>query len=218
MRFVIDGFKPKPKSKPGTASTASNPGNAASASGQKCKVGDWSCRVKAATPEVKCGGAGKARSCNSIGPAGIWSYSYRFDHLIGTTKQFSAEQAMTAFSQNPTKVFPFTVEGCPTFKNGGECSLKTGTPLLNPNGVVGVTTTRTSVKFTVLDYGYFDAPGSTIKFSTWEDKKGNVYLTQTADGHGADFITYASLSWFEAAKPTWEQQASNLSALMEESR
>ncbi len=36
--------------------------------------------------------------------------------------------------------------------------------------------------------------------------------------HDADFFTFASLSRFEAAKPTWRQQASNLSALMEESR
>ncbi len=217
LKFVIDRPNDGGGSKASSGAKSIKP-SAGSSNKQNCKVGDWSCRVKAATPEVKCGGAGKARSCNSTGPAGIWCYSYRYDHPISSVGKFTAEQAMRAFTQNPAKIFPFGVEGCPTFSNGAECNLKTGTPLLNPNGVVGVTTTSTSVNFTVLEYGYFDAPGSTIEFSTWEDKKGNVYLSQIANGHGADLFTFTGMKVFQAARPTWDERAANLTDILETQR
>ncbi|MGN7950577.1 RHS repeat-associated core domain-containing protein, partial [Microbacterium sp. 22215] len=202
--------KPKPTSVTRTQSAPTK--------SDSCSAGDWKCRVDQSNSATRCAGAGKFRTCDKNPGAGIWPYSYRDTALVSTGGRFTAVEAMDAFKANPSKIFPFEVQGCPTFKTGMECKLYTGTPLLNPNGVVGLTTTPTSVNFTVLDRGYFDAPGSTIKFSTWGDMNGNVYLTRLADGHGADALTAVSIGVFHAAGPTWDQQAMNLSETLESSR
>ncbi len=114
---------------------------------------------------------------------------------------------------------PFTVKGCSTFKSGAECNLETGLDvLLKPNGTVGVTTTKTSVTFTVIENGYFDAPGSTIKFSTYE-KGGMVYLRQDAVSLGSDGYVAIALDQVFGLPPasanTWALQASNLATQLE---
>ncbi|MCP1428026.1 RHS repeat-associated protein [Microbacterium foliorum] len=179
-----------------------------------CKPGDWTCRVNQSNAEVKCTGAGRFRSCDRSAGVGIWSYSYRDDALVSTGGKFTAAEVMDVFKAHPSKIFPFKVEGCPTFKTGIECNLYTGTPLLNPNGVVGVTTTSTSVNFTVLERGYFDAPGSTIKFSTWDDKRGNVYLSRVGVAYGADALTWFTVGLLHSAGPTWDEQAVRLSNML----
>ena len=217
MKFVIDGFKPKPKTKPGTSAAPSNPGGTASASGQKCKVGDWSCRVKQADSEQKCGGAGRFASCRS--GAGF-PYDYTVKNSVVSTKSgWTAEGVMSVFQNRPKDIFPFTVKGCSTFKSGAECNLETGLDvLLKPNGTVGVTTTKTSVTFTVIENGYFDAPGSTIKFSTYE-KGGMVYLRQDAVSLGSDGYVAIALDQVFGLPPasanTWALQASNLATQLE---
>lgn len=116
------------------------------------------------------------------------------------------------FTAYPAEIFPFAVEGCRTLYTGATCYLRTGLPM-NGNGVVGVTATSTSMKFTVLEQGYFDAPGSTITFSTWTDSQGNVYLRQDADAFGVDGATAFFVS-MGAARGGWEEQARKLSELL----
>lgn len=120
---------------------------------------------------------------------------------------------MRIFQNNPVDIFPFKVESCDKFRNGGQCTLKTGEENLpdytgvpaNSVGVVEVATTPLSVTFTVLE----EAPGSTIEFRT-SVKDGNVYLTQTANADGADALTLAGVYWFDLAKNAWDIQQAAL--------
>ncbi|WP_223585817.1 DUF6531 domain-containing protein [Microbacterium sp. OVT16B] len=178
-----------------------------------CAFADWDCRVDKANKQEVCKGGGRKQSCKNMPGAGVWSYYYEYDQLLDVPRGTTAQEAMSVFKANPSKIFPFPVKGCKSFYTGAECQLKTGVPI-NPDGVVGVTATSTSVKFTVLERGYFDAPGSTIMFSTWTDSKGNVYLRQTGDGHGTDLFTKLGVDLFGAARPGWEEQADNLSELI----
>lgn len=84
----------------------------------------------------------------------------------------------------------------------------------NARGVVGVDTTRTSVKFTVLDRGYFDAPGSTITFST-ERRADGIYLVQDAVGHGTNGVTMLGIFALRGSDTAWSLQSAALAQLLE---
>lgn len=126
---------------------------------------------------------------------------------------YSPEKVMKVFQDSPAKVFPFTVEACSKFTAGAECFLKTGAPTTNPNGWVGVDVTPTSTKFTVISEGYFDGPGSTIEFSTYEDD-GVVHVKRQAEGHGADLPTFIGIGILHANEGPWDEQADNLRGLL----
>ena len=130
---------------------------------------------------------------------------------------------MAIFQANPQAVFPFKVERCDRFYTGAECTLRTGDPHLpgyqrvpyNSVGVVGVTTTPTSVKFTVLEHGYFDAPRSTIEFRTHVEN-GVVLLTQDGQAHGADWPMTIGVKIIGMSKPAWDAQQKALSDMVKE--
>jgi hypothetical protein len=125
---------------------------------------------------------------------------------------------MSVFQDNPKDVFPFEVSGCDRFRTGEKCELDTGLWILQrPKGTVGVTTTETSVTFTVIENGYFDAPGSTIEFSTYE-RDGGVYLQQDAKAHGAEAYVALALNetpFYESRSAgVWGKQAQNLATVL----
>lgn len=115
------------------------------------------------------------------------------------------------------------VEGCDSLRSGAECTLKTGEGNLpgyrpvpfDSVGVVGVSSTPASVTFTVLEVGYFDAPGSTIEFRT-EVRNGKVWLTQNADGHRAHETTLFGVKVLELSKVAWEAQQKALTDAVED--
>lgn len=183
-----------------------------SASG--CRAGDWDCKVTEALKAPSCKGVGRARGCDS--PGGF-TYKYDYPWPVSTTKKFSPREVMDVFKENPREIFPFEVSGCDEFSTGAECTLNTGVGV-NPTGKVGVTTTATSVTFTVIERGYFDAPGSTIKFSTFADANGVVYLRQEADAHGVDGYMAFGINVLGAAKGTWEQQQQNLIRVLDDAK
>lgn len=159
-----------------------------------------------------CKGSGRTRGCDGSSP---FTYKYDYPWPVTTTAKFSPREVMDVFKQNPQEIYPFEVAGCDSFSNGAECSLKTGVGV-NPNGKVGVTTTATSVTFTVLERGYFDAPGSTIKFSTYADAQGVVYLRQEADAYGVDGYMAFGINVMHAARGTWQQQQQNLIGVLDD--
>lgn len=177
-----------------------------------CRTGDWSCRVAAELKTPSCKGSGRTRGCDGSSP---FTYKYDYPWPVTTTAKFSPREVMDVFKQNPQEIFPFEVAGCDSFSNGAECTLKTGVGV-NPNGKVGVTTTATSVTFTVLERGYFDAPGSTIKFSTYADAQGVVYLRQEADAYGVDGYMAFGINVMHAARGTWQQQQQNLIGVLDD--
>lgn len=73
---------------------------------------------------------------------------------------------------------------------------------------MGVDTTRTSVTLTVLNPDYFDSPGSTIKFSTYEDSSGMVWLQQDGQANGTGLASF--FGTLTLAEHTWNLQATNL--------
>lgn len=123
---------------------------------------------------------------------------------------------MRVFQQNPSKVFPFDVGNCTSFYAGAECLLINASGVdVHPGdtGWVGVNTTSTSVTFTVIENGYFDAPGSVIEFSTWVDANGTLYLRQTANGQGVSAIDSFVVN-LGVAHSAWKEQASKLDTLL----
>lgn len=122
------------------------------------------------------------------------------------------KSVMDVFKANPAKVFPFQVHGCGSFANRTSCTLVDATPLQG-TGRVWVTTTDTSVKFTVTSNGYFDPPGSSITFSTFS-RNGFVYLQQEASVSQANLRVAAGVD-AGLAFNTWSQQAANLSGLLQ---
>jgi len=183
---------------------------------KSCGAGDWGCRVELANSEKRCAGGGRLATCKRTSG---FPYDYTVvNPVVRSSSGWTAQGVMSMFQKNPTEVFPFTVKGCSQFKTGAECKLQTGLDiLLNPNGLVGVDTTSTSVKFTVIASGYFDAPGSTITFSTYEDK-GMIYLRQDAYSVGSDGYVALALDGVLGLPPasanTWHQQSLNLVGLL----
>lgn len=150
------------------------------------------------------------------------SYSYVMDTKLKTRASVSATEAMRVFRENPAKVFPFRVFGCSQLTNGSECRLDTrwnvnppggGVPL-SPYGDVGVSTGRNSVTFTVLNYGYFDDPGSTISFSAWTNNSGDTFLRQTAHAYGGELAVATGINYLRAHESTWKSQAESLTRLI----
>jgi len=183
-----------------------------------CRAGDWSCRVwekagqkKSETPRGCVRGACAPRVPTE-------SYQYVKDTPLTTRHAVTPAQAMRVFREDPTGVFPFSVTGCDALNTGAECWLHTGRNVnppgggvpLDSDGLVGVTATRTSMTFTVLEHGYFDGPGSTISFSTWSDSEGTTYLRQTAYAYGGNPLVAFGVNRFGAYNSTWDSQARNL--------
>jgi hypothetical protein len=105
---------------------------------------------------------------------------------------------MDVFKAHPNEEFPFAIEGCPTFQDGETCRLLQAAPWVaapfDGSGDVKVSTTDTSVTFTVVSDGYFDAPGSTITLSTYQGKWGVIMLQQQAEGNDANDVVAAGIA------------------------
>lgn len=137
-------------------------------------------------------------------------YEYDMDHTLGiSTDQYMAQELMNLFKKYPTEIFPFTVKGpAGGFQDGAVFELSETLELgwSVETGRVAVTTTDTSVKFTVISDDYFDGPGSTIEFSVVEID-GEFYLRKVADAVTAQ-AAVAPFAKFGAGK-TWSEQAEN---------
>lgn len=141
-------------------------------------------------------------------------YEYVIDDETGvSTDDYTAEEIMDLFKKYPTEVFPFDVSGSSkTFKDGAVFTLSdtiVRDGFIEPyeTGDVVVTTTDTSVKFTVISDAYFDGPGSTIEFSIVE-VDGEWVLRKTATAVNANQAAATGAEW--AAEQTWNIQADNL--------
>lgn len=136
------------------------------------------------------------------------SYEYEMRHpLRAGTDKYSAEELMDIFKSHPSEIFPFTVKGnADGFTDGAvfELSETLHFGLGIETGEVAVTTTDTSVKFTVISDGYFDGPGSTIEFSIVEDD-GQFFLRKVADAHKAQLAIVPMVEL--GASFSWEEQA-----------
>lgn len=79
-----------------------------------------------------------------------------------------------------------------------------------PSGVVGATfnLVAAGALFTVTSNTYFDAPGSTITFSTFE-QDGWVHLQQSANAFGANFLVARGTEQ-GLAEIAWGIRANNL--------
>jgi hypothetical protein len=145
-------------------------------------------------------------------PGYFGPYSYdQFEPLHLDAKKYTAKEIMDVFKNHPGEIFPFKVEGPRTFTDGSVFRLIDATGLNFPDdtGNVAVTTTDTSVKFTVVGDGYFDAPGSTIEFSVIE-RDGLWVLSQDADAISANPLIMAGAGAFGLSQATWNQQSENL--------
>ncbi|MFT4136627.1 hypothetical protein, partial [Microbacterium sp.] len=150
----------------------------------------------------------------------LLAYAYTYDWYLGPVAHVgSAEHAMSVFQQNPGKVFPFTVTGCPTFSEGATCTLhnvvnapRNVAGALRATGTVKVSTSRTSVTFTVASKGYFDRVGSRITFRTYQ-RGGAVYLRQSTRVRYASLFAIIGVA-FGAARRTWRTQARNLRGIL----
>jgi RHS repeat-associated protein len=135
-------------------------------------------------------------------------YSYDFEEGIDSTyhQGYTAKEAMDIFKAHPTDIFPFKVSGCNHLTNGAVCTL-TATPggMANGVGVVKVSTTSTSVKFTVISKHYFDPPGATITFKT-VSRNNTIYLQQHARAKSTKNPTWFTVT---VARVVWSAQASN---------
>lgn len=138
-------------------------------------------------------------------------YEYEIRNKLGvTTDQYTAKELMDLFKAHPEEIFPFPVKGSSKrFEDGAVFELSEtlrGVDWEVETGNVVVTTTDTSVKFTVVSDGYFDGPGSTIEFSVVEDN-GMFYLKQVADARQAQAAMIPVV--YPGANFTWEDQAYN---------
>ena len=142
------------------------------------------------------------------------NYKYLYPHEVASSKDFSPEEAMKVFQENPGDIFPFEIEGATSFVDGDTIRLLDTTKTsVNDDGWVRVSTTPTSVTFTVISNDYFDGQGSTITFQTVE-RSGNIYLEQIADAH--DVNVFAKLGVLSGgAKETWEEQAEKFRKVLE---
>ncbi|MER5867586.1 ricin-type beta-trefoil lectin domain protein [Kitasatospora sp. NPDC002040] len=85
---------------------------------------------------------------------------------------------------------------------------------LGGDGTVSVSVTPTSFKFTVIKDGYFDKPGSTVEFSV-SSRDNSLYLKQTAQTTGSLLPAWFSVEALDFARKEWNQQASNLSNVLQ---
>lgn len=146
-------------------------------------------------------------------------YEYEIDDPLGlSTSDYTAEEIMDIFKKYPGEIFPFDVSGSSTtFRDGAVFTLsdtiiRDGVPEPYETGAVIVTTTETSVKFTVISDDYFDGPGSTIEFSVVE-VDGQWVLRKTATAVNANQVAANGAEW--AAEQTWNIQADNLIAAVD---
>ena len=141
------------------------------------------------------------------------TYDYSMDHPLGfSTDDYTAEELMDFFKAHPGEVFPFPVSGSSdVFEDGAvftlEDTLVEGIDLPFEAGDVVVTTTDTSVKFTVISDEYFDGPGSTIEFSIVE--VGGQYVLRKV-AHATDANAFVAMGVDSGASATWQEQADNL--------
>lgn len=97
------------------------------------------------------------------------SYQYDMKHpLRVSTSDYSAKDLTDLFKEHPSEIFPFTVKGLSGgFEDGSVFELSNTLPG-NLDGIetgeVVIETTDTSVKFTVLNDGYFDGRGSSPRW------------------------------------------------------
>lgn len=125
---------------------------------------------------------------------------------------------MDIFKSNPGRIFPFVIDGCSRLEDGKSCWLRTQIPAnrsimsvpVGPNGHVGVSTTSTSVTFTVLEWGYFDGPGSKISFITTQNDDGTVSLTQQGVAQFASIAMSIAINEGHASELPWKIQSENL--------
>lgn len=124
---------------------------------------------------------------------------------------------MKLFQENPGEIFPFDIEGATSFVNGDTIRLldSTGQPI-DDDGWVRVSTTPTSVTFTVVSNDYFDGQGSTITFQTVE-RNGQIYLEHIADAHDVNVFAEVGVA-LGGARDTWSTQAENCRDLLERNR
>ena len=206
----------KPPSKPAKMVGTIVRSPSVSAPPQGCSTGAWGCRISEQTQQKERSTCARG-VCAATSDSGFYEYTYQHREPIGRPGEFGAIQAMKAFKAAPSRIFPFEVVGCSEFIAATKCELHTGV-LKNggtaavpwkSNALVGVDTTETSVQFTVLSRGYFDSPGSIIKFSTFTDSGGQTYLQQDGNATGADPIVGVG-AVIGASKAAWDQQALNL--------
>lgn len=146
-------------------------------------------------------------------PLGV-NYSYHYADIVSRDGRFTAAEAMAVFQANPS-VFPFKISGCSSFIDGGTCRLDNSTRfflITDDTAEVKVSTTSTSVRFTVISSDYFDAAGSTVTFST-ELVDGKVRLVHDAVGLNADPLVALS-AVNGGARSAWREQADRLAKLL----
>ena len=143
------------------------------------------------------------------------TYEYHYKYNVASSQDFSPEEAMSLFQDNPVEIFPFGIEGATRFVDGDTIRLvdATGLPLVDDTGWVRVSTTPTSVTFTVVSNDYFDGQGSTITFQTAE-RDGQIYLEQLADARDANWLVEAGVNE-GSASATWATQAENFRDVLE---
>lgn len=150
------------------------------------------------------------------------TYAYHYSDKVADAEDFSPEEAMKIFQENPGDIFPFDIEGATSFVDGDTIRLLDATMqplpdwLVDDDGWVRVSTTPTSVTFTVISNDYFDGQGSTITFQTVE-RNGQIYLEQVADAHDANVLVKAGID-LGGAMDTWSIQADNFRDVLEKSR
>lgn len=144
-------------------------------------------------------------------------YDYHYTHRVASSDEFSAEEAMKIFQENPGDIFPFKIKDTDSFVDGDTIRLldTTGRPV-DDDGWVRVSTTPTSVTFTVVSNDYFDGQGSTITFQTVE-RDGQIYLEQIADADDVNVFAEIGVT-FGGAQDTWDTQADNFRDVLEEHR
>jgi len=81
--------------------------------------------------------------------------------------------------------------GATAFEDGDTIRLVNAAPSLESTGDVRVSTTDTSVTFTVVSDEYFDGPGSTITFRA-EERQGMIYFEQQANAYDANVFVFQS--------------------------
>lgn len=86
-------------------------------------------------------------------------------------------------------------------------------PNLPDVGDVYVTTTDTSVTFTVVSDNYFDNPGSTITFNVVQ-QGGDLYLWQHGRTQETRFLARFAVNELGQARSTWNAQGDNLAFLL----
>lgn len=149
------------------------------------------------------------------------TYDYVIDDPLGySTDEYTAEELMAIFVAHPDEIFPFPVSGThSTFVDGSVFTLRDtvvqipGAEFEWETGVVAVTTTATSVKFTVISDDYFDGPGSTIEFSIVA-VDGQYVLRKVA--HAVDALAPFQVTAEPGAEWTWNVQADKFKQAVEE--